>query len=591
MAGLISNRASRPIRMLSLILSTVFVSYLLMGASSAWAERRVALVIGNSAYVNTSALANPANDAEDMAQALRDLDFEVVVGIDLDNRGMRDTVREFGKALRGADVAMLFYAGHAMQVNGNNYLAPIDARLEFESDLDFETIPLQFIQRQMEREAKTILLFLDACRDNPLTRSFQVASRSQGSGRGLAKEQLTSSGILIAFATNPDNVALDGTGRNSPFTTALLDNIQRPDVEISTLMTDVRVQVVRDTDGQQTPWINSALLGRFYFNQEDTGTAEASDGDTDTQVAALDNSSGGARASSSQSRGVDKARIEALAWDSVRQSESVAELEIFLSTYGRGFYGKLARLRLERLKKEQGTDAPKATGQQPEAPVETASLGQPEVPAAPEAPQIAPEPQVPAAPPRDPREVKRDIQKRLASLSCNPGRPDGLWGKRSQRALDGFVRAAKVKLDSPNPDEVLLGQLNSYNGAGCPKPVVATRKTCPAGQRLSRKGNCYTPKSSTRSVTQQPRQQQVVVQPQQQPTQRQVIVRQPQQQRVIVQQPQQRQVIVHPQPQPVIVHPQPQPHPVIVHPQPQPQRPGIGAIIGGAIIGCVLGNC
>ncbi|MEM7463651.1 MAG: caspase family protein, partial [Pseudomonadota bacterium] len=187
------------------------------GAHDAMASKRVALVIGNSAYENASALANPSNDASDMGTALNDLGFEVVIGTDLDNRAMRAKVREFGRLLRGADVAMLFYAGHAMQVGGKNFLAPIDAKLEFESDLDFETIPLSFIQQQMEREAKTILLFLDACRDNPLTRSFKASSRSGGAGRGLAEEKLSSSGILIAFATNPGNIALDGNDRNSPF--------------------------------------------------------------------------------------------------------------------------------------------------------------------------------------------------------------------------------------------------------------------------------------------------------------------------------------------------------------------------------------
>lgn len=585
MAGTTAYRAVHQAEILATFLAAAVLAFFVIGASSALAAKRVALVIGNSAYENASKLANPANDAADMAAALKQLGFEVVVGTDLDNRGMRDTVREFGKALRGADVAMLFYAGHAMQVNGKNYLAPVDTRLEYESDLDFETIPLQFIQRQMEREAKTILLFLDACRDNPLTRSFQQASRSQGAGRGLAKEELSSSGILIAFATNPDNVALDGTGRNSPFTRAMLDNIKRPDVEISTLMTDVRVQVVRDTGGQQTPWINSALLGRFYFNPQESVARKDEDGQ---QTASLDTSDGGVRESSS--RGVDKARIEALAWDSVKDSDSVAELEIFLSTYGDGFYGQLARIRIERLKKDQGIDQPQQTAEtqqtDPGSETQTASLAEPGADTAAPTGQAQADEARALVPARDPREVRRDIQKRLAALNCNPGRPDGLWGRRSQRGLDAFVRATKVSLASPNPDEVLLQQLTDYDGAGCPKPAVVKRKTCPAGQKLSRKGNCYTPRkqASTRSVA--PSQQQAT-QPAPQPQpQQQVIVRQPQQQ-VIVRQPQ-------PQPQPVIVQPQPQPQPVIVQPAPpppQPARPGLGAIIGGAIIGCVLGAC
>ena len=241
------------------------LSLALDGASAA--ERRVALVIGNSDYANASHLKNPSNDADDMAAVLGRLGFEVVQGRNLSARGMRALVREFGEKLRGANVALLFYAGHAIQVNGQNYLAPTDAELKHVSDLDFETIPLQFVMRQMEREVDTIVVLLDACRDNPLARSLNATTRSTVAGRGLARELSSGQGTIIAFATQPDNVALDGRGRNSPFTSALLANLERPGVEISTLMTDVRLQVYEATGGLQVPWTNSSLLGRFYFKE------------------------------------------------------------------------------------------------------------------------------------------------------------------------------------------------------------------------------------------------------------------------------------------------------------------------------------
>lgn len=466
----------------------------LMFSISAQAAKRVALVIGNSAYANATELENPANDAADMAAALSDLGFIVVKGIDLDNRGMREKVREFSNSLRGADTAMLYYAGHAMQVNGQNYLAPVDTKLEFESDLDFETIPLKFIQSQMEREAKTTLLFLDACRDNPLTRSFKASTRSQGAGRGLAKEDLASSGILIAFATNPENVALDGTGRNSPFTRAMLDNIRRPGVEISSLMTDVRVQVVKDTGGQQTPWINSALLGRFYFNPDEGApkSTESAALTTTTEVQQATNVQPIARSNA----GVSNAQIAALAYDAIKDTNNVAELEVFVSLYGNSFYGQLAKLRIDKLNKVKNEDAAVPT----KMPESTATDGGTEValltPEKAKAPK--PEPEVDVAAPMDLYKVKFGIQEELARLNCGPGRPDGLWGKRSQAALNKFSK--RLKLVASTPTESLYKQLRRYKGRGCyVKPASKSRsvKTCPAGQKLSSKGTCYRPKTKT----------------------------------------------------------------------------------------------
>lgn len=245
-----------------------FVGMLLVAGPAA-AQKRVALVIGNSAYLNALALANPANDASDIGEALKDTGFELILGLDLDKRGFDAKVREFSRLLPQAEAGVLFYAGHGLQVAGRNYLVPIDARLQTERDLDFETVSLEFILRQMEldREGKTNIVFLDACRDNPLARNLarSMGTRSASIGSGLAQVQ-TGVGTFIAYSTQPGNVALDGHGRNSPFTAALLDGLKEPGRNLTAVMIEVRRQVLASTSGKQVPWDHSALTGDFYFH-------------------------------------------------------------------------------------------------------------------------------------------------------------------------------------------------------------------------------------------------------------------------------------------------------------------------------------
>ncbi len=224
---------------------------------------RVALVIGNSKYLYANKLPNPANDAADISQVLRKLGFDVIEGLNLDRRGMEDKIRAFGRKLEaGADLALLFYAGHGMQVGGRNFLIPVDAKLERSGDLTLDTIELGQILAQMEAEKRVNLIFLDACRDNPLARSFarSLGTRSASVGSGLAPVQ-SAIGTMIAYATQPDNVALDGEGRNSPFTTALLKYIATPRLEIGSIMKRVRADVIATTREKQVPWDHSSLVG------------------------------------------------------------------------------------------------------------------------------------------------------------------------------------------------------------------------------------------------------------------------------------------------------------------------------------------
>ena len=230
------------------------------------AAERVALVIGNAAYEHTDELNNPENDAEDMARVLAELGFEVIEGLNLDKDAFATKLREFSRAARGAEVTLLFYAGHGLQVDEENYLVPVDAKLEMEVDLRLETFELAAFMRQMR--SPTNLVFLDACRDNPLAGTLARSmglSRSAARTRGLSRV-MSASETFIAYATEPGDVAKDGEGRNSPFTAALLAHIATPGLSVDALLAKVTDEVMKDTGELQQPWRHSSLRKPFYFN-------------------------------------------------------------------------------------------------------------------------------------------------------------------------------------------------------------------------------------------------------------------------------------------------------------------------------------
>ena len=241
------------------------------GGQTALAQgKRVALVIGNSDYAHATKLENPKNDAADIGAALQALGFQVVQGVDLDKAAMDRTIRDFAMALAGAKVGLFFYAGHGLQVSGQNYLVPVDAKLSTASGLDFETVRLDLVHRTMERETSTNIIFLDACRDNPLSRNLARAmgTRSVSVGKGLAVVE-SGEGTLISFSTQPGNVALDGTGggRNSPYATALVKHISAPGEDLPSILINVRNDVMQSTERRQVPWEHSAMTARFFFSE------------------------------------------------------------------------------------------------------------------------------------------------------------------------------------------------------------------------------------------------------------------------------------------------------------------------------------
>lgn len=263
-------------RMISLIVALLFQA---AGAAAVNAETRVALVVGNSAYQQTTPLSNPLNDARDMSAALKSAGFSVIEALDADKRKLDGALRAFADKLSVADVALFFYAGHGLQVGAQNYLVPTDARLERERDLEFEAVKLEFVLRQMEidREGKMTIVILDACRDNPLSRNLarSMGTRSTAIGKGLAAAP-AGLGTFIAYSTQPGNVALDGDGRNSPFTAALVKHMGAKGRNLPATMIEVRKEVVGATGGRQVPWDHSALTGDFFFMPNAAATAQGS---------------------------------------------------------------------------------------------------------------------------------------------------------------------------------------------------------------------------------------------------------------------------------------------------------------------------
>ncbi len=243
-----------------------------LSAISAFAESRVAFVLGNSAYDSVSSLENPVNDALDISVALEGLGFEVLLGSNRTINEMYADISRFTKIAETADVVLFYYAGHGFQVSGKNYLVPVDAALSGIEDLPDQTVPLTEVLGAMEGSSGLKLVFLDACRDNP----FGVTlSQETGRGNGLARVG-TEANFMFVYATQPDNVAYDGTGRNSFFTEAMLSHLYTPGQDIAELMISVRRDVLAATGGRQVPWENSSLTQQFRFDTSpETASEEA----------------------------------------------------------------------------------------------------------------------------------------------------------------------------------------------------------------------------------------------------------------------------------------------------------------------------
>ena len=233
-----------------------------LGTGSALAEKRVALVMGNSAYKNVARLANPANDAALVGGMFRKAGFETVdVRLDLNVVDMRKALREFGSKAREADVAVIYYAGHGIELDGTNYLIPTDAALETDTDVLDEAFPLDRVLFAIEPAKQLRLVILDACRDNPFAKTMKRTVASRAIGRGLAKVEPTSPNTMVAFAAKAGSTASDGDAKNSPFATALVERLPMPGLDLRKAFGFVRDDVLKTTGYKQEPYVYGSLGG------------------------------------------------------------------------------------------------------------------------------------------------------------------------------------------------------------------------------------------------------------------------------------------------------------------------------------------
>ena len=248
------------------MLRLVSVLLLVLGCAAlpglAHAEKRVALVIGNGAYKTVANLANPSRDAIAIGDLLTAAGFDdVAVKTDLGVMDMRAVLRDFARRAVGADIAVVYYAGHGIEVGGRNYLVPIDAKLEYDTDVEDEAIDLDHILQQLEPVRRLKLVILDACREDPFATRMKSVSSSREIGRGLTPLARQGADTLVAFAAAAGETAADGSGGHSPFTSALLNNLTRPGLDIRIALGKVRDEVLSETSSRQVPFINGSLGG------------------------------------------------------------------------------------------------------------------------------------------------------------------------------------------------------------------------------------------------------------------------------------------------------------------------------------------
>jgi hypothetical protein len=303
-------------------------------------SRRSALVIGNAAY-KESPLSNPVNDAKDISQLLSELGFEVIYKQNASRAEMKSAIREFGNNIVKGDVALFYFAGHGAQVNGENYLIPVDAVITKEEEVEYESVNAGLVLAQMASAANKLnIVILDACRNNPFARSF----RSQA--RGLAQIS-ASAGTIIAYATEPGSVAADGKGKNGLYTEELLKAIRIPGLKIEDVFKQVRIAVRNRSQGKQTPWESSSLEGDFYFTQP---------GDNKTKVV---------ERVEAPVETANVSSIELKFWESIEKSSDPKDFEAYLKKYPNGNFVDLANNRVKSLESAKGGAQPNTAGGAP----------------------------------------------------------------------------------------------------------------------------------------------------------------------------------------------------------------------------------
>lgn len=498
-----------PMKFMSARLAALVVALVLAVAGQvgpAAAEKRVALVLGNGAYTYATPLANPARDAQAMAAKLRSLGFETIEGYDLDRVSMDVKLREFARSSRGADINIFFYAGHGMSVAGTNYLVPIDAEFADETALHFEAVPVDDVTKQMSYSDAVNLIFLDACRDNPLSRSLARsmggATRSASVSSGLAemKIQNPGKGLAIAFATSPGDVALDGEGDHSPFTMALLEHIGAENTDITEVFSKVTGAVYESTDQAQRPWLNTSLTGSVMLNRVERPTPAP-------LAAGSQPVAGGAAAAAAVPGKMDMLEEQKMLYELARDTGAIEDYQAYLDTFPNGLYANNARRKIVALKTEKAAavaavapspapaQQPQFAAAQPAAPTLTRSINEYGMLVLHVTPALR------AAPANEltesglslDRQKRGEIQSRLNAAGASVGGVDGQWGRGTRNGIrtwqstngltpTGYFNESQLELLTAQTE----GRFQPVNLArSAPKPrrkVVVVKKVQPKPQ-------------------------------------------------------------------------------------------------------------
>lgn len=474
------------------------------------AERKVALVIGNSAYRHVPHLPNPRADALAMSQAFERLGFDVTLANDVDVTELRRRLADFALKSVGADISAIFYAGHGIEVDGQNYIIPVDARLKNVVVVGFELISLDTIISSMQPSKGLKLVFLDACRDNPFRQTMRKGSTTRSIGRGLATVE-PDSGMVISYAAKAGTIAYDGEGQHSPYTAALLKNMEEPGLELQFLFRRVRDEVIRKTKRQQEPFFYGSLPDReFYLNPPSINVGRKPL----------------PKSSDVESTDIDEA---AVAWRLVQGSADPEDIKAFLTQYGakNRFYERLAQKRLnaivklevaakkqfdntkvaiqsEKTDKSTGSSLQQQSLQEPSERKIIANSGTSNLSENRTTNRLAALPSVPIDLPTPVEITKsaliRSVQTELNKIGCNAGKPDGKWGRNSRRALRRYFESAELEFASLDPSKDVLTSLLDNEDVHCPLDCPSSQvlegnqcvaKKCPSGMSLSRDGNCY----------------------------------------------------------------------------------------------------
>jgi uncharacterized caspase-like protein len=500
---------------------------------SAMASKRVALVIGNSNYQNAPALTNPANDAAAITEMFKQADFDVIDSRrDLKSQEMRRALRDFGDKARGADIAVVYFAGHGLEVDGSNYVVPVDAVLERDADAEDEAVSLNRILLAVEPATHLRLVILDACRDNPFAKKMKRTLASRSVGRGLVGVEANKPNTFIAFAAKEGSTALDGDGKNSPFSAALIKHLTTPGLDIRKAFGYVRDDVMSATGNQQEPYTTNSLGGsdvtlvpapagasaagnnpnadirRDYELAERVGTREAWDSFVAAHQTGFYSDLARAQrnklaAEAAQAAATEKARAAAeaqarLAAEGAKASEQAKAAAQSKAAEDERLAAERNRQEAEKAKAIEEAKIASVPQAAPSAPRDASKDGksaEPVVavltpPAAPEAPKSD------ALPLAD---IPRLLQSELRRVGCKTGEIDSEWNASARKALSSFNDHAGTKFDVKLASLDALDAVKARAGRVCPLDCDrgfradgdrCVKITCDSDQVLGPNGTC-----------------------------------------------------------------------------------------------------